>query len=62
MCIDENGNLLGTESDDHQSVMVPVEFLKELFEMRNQFLNALALQSPGEGHSLKVLEDKDWVD
>ena len=62
MCIDENGNLLGTESDDQQSVMVPVEFLKELFEMRTQFLNALALQSPAEGHSLKVLEDKDWVD
>ena len=62
MCIDENGNLLSTEADDQQSVMVPVEFLKELFEMRTRFLNILKVQSPGEGHSLQILEDKAWVD
>ena len=62
MCIDENGNFLGTEADDQQSVLVPVEFLRELIEMRTQFLNVLELQAPGDGHNLKVLEDKDWMD
>ena len=62
MCIDENGNLLRTEADDPQSVMVPVEFLKELFDIRTRFLNILKVQSPGDGHSLQILEDKAWVD
>ena len=61
MCIDVNGNLLGTEASDQLPVMVPVEFLKELIELRTQFLNVLDLQSPDEGHSLKVLRDEDWV-